>query len=845
MPDRSSGEGKSIIDLTQQSESAPSDERDRAQEEALDLATKPRRAEGEVLQGEALHEMILKTAMDGFWQADGEGRIVEVNDSYCRMSGYTREELLGKPISELEANESADDVKPHIDKITAQGEDRFESRHRRKDGSIFDVEVNVQYRAEFGKRRVAFFRDITDRKRAEEALRRSEEKYRVLFESSRDAVMTLAPSSWVFTSGNPATVRLFRTHDEAHFTSLGPWDISPERQPDGRLSVEKARDMIETAMREGSHFFEWTHRRLSGEEFPATVLLTRMEPDGQPLLQATVRDISERKQAEEALKQAHDVLERRVEQRTEELMRVNEELQTEIAERKRAEEATEMEHRRLMSVLDSIPYGIYLADQEHNLQYINPVVERDFGPIDGRKCYAYFQGRADVCPWCKSEEVFAGKSVQWEWHSPTTNKHYLLFDSPFTNQDGSVARLDLFQDITALKQAEEERRKLESKMQQVQRLESLGVLAGGIAHDFNNLLCAILGNAELAQVRASGNAPIRGNLEDIRAAAETAADLCRQLLAYAGKGRFVVEPLDLSKVVEESKPILSISPAKKAILTFNLDHTLPAVQADRSQIQQVVMNLVINASEALSDQGGAISVSTGTVDCDREYMIACHGDVDEISPGKYVYLEVSDTGCGMDTATHSRIFEPFFTTKFVGRGLGMSAVLGIVRSQKGAIWIDSEVGRGTTVRVLLPASLTMAATRSVIEQAPTGATRWHGTVLVVDDEPLVLKMASEMLTLLGFDVQTALGGREALETVSQHATGMCLILLDLSMPDMDGAETFRQLQFIKPGVRVVVSSGYTEQECSRHFEWLSVAGFLQKPYRLEALKAKLREVLGE
>ncbi len=396
-------------------------------------------------------------------------------------------------------------------------------------------------------------------------------------------------------------------------------------------------------------------------------------------------------------------------------------------------------------------------------------------------------------------------------------------------------------DITERKQAETERRKLEAQVQHVQKLESLGVLAGGIAHDFNNLLVAILGNTDLARRVLSPASPAQSYLREIEAASRRAADLCRQMLAYSGKGRFVIETLDVNEVVEEMARMLEVSISKKAVLKYELTRGLPVIEADVVQVRQVLMNLITNASEAIGDKSGIISIATGALRCDSAYLEETHL-ADDLAEGTYIYVEVADTGCGVTPEVRARMFDPFFTTKFTGRGLGMAAALGIVRGHRGAIKINSEPGKGTTVKVLFPASEKAVRARS--DRVPVGGDwKGEGTVLLVDDEQSILAVATSMLEMMGFTVVTASDGREALQVFREHEDDIVCVLLDLTMPRMDGGEAFRELRRIKPDVRVIMTSGYNEQEVTQRFVGKGLAGFLQKPFLYDALLASLREAL--
>ncbi len=395
-------------------------------------------------------------------------------------------------------------------------------------------------------------------------------------------------------------------------------------------------------------------------------------------------------------------------------------------------------------------------------------------------------------------------------------------------------------DITARKAAEEQRLSLERQMQQTQKLESLGVLAGGIAHDFNNLLTIILGNASLALDELPSMAPARDSLRVIEKTALRAAELCRQMLAYSGQGRFVIETIHLDELIHEMTALFKSSLPRQATLSLNLADALPPLRGDPSQIRQVVMNLVINAAEALGDCGGVVTVSTGAMQCRPDDLVGA-GREERLTEGMYVWLEVSDTGCGMDAETQRRVFEPFFTTKFTGRGLGLSAVLGIVHGHQGALQMVSAPGQGTTFKALFPAGPQAA----LPTPASQGAWRGAGTVLLADDEDSVRTLGARMLERIGFQVLVASDGQEALELYQVCQREIVLVLLDLTMPYMDGEETFQRLRHFDPQVRVVMTSGYAETEMAARFSDQPRCGFLQKPYTLEALTQRLREALRE
>ncbi len=375
----------------------------------------------------------------------------------------------------------------------------------------------------------------------------------------------------------------------------------------------------------------------------------------------------------------------------------------------------------------------------------------------------------------------------------------------------------------------------EAQLQHAQKLESLGVLAGGIAHDFNNLLMSILGNAELARMELGPDASAAEEFEAIETSAQRAAELTRQLLAYSGQGRFQVEPVDLSELVREMSELLRVSVSRRATFEYFLAETMPSIRADAAQVRQVVMNLITNASDAVHEHRGSVTVRTGQMFADHTYLGEAYLD-DDLPEGQYVYVEVSDTGVGMSAETQAKMFDPFFTTKFTGRGLGMAAVLGIVRAHRGAIKVYSELGKGTTIKVLFPGGAGIAAPIAFAVPEPV---RPGQTVLVVDDDDGVRRVTAKVLESAGVHALAASTGDEAVNIYREHASEVGLVLMDLTMPGLDGRDTFVLLKAINPAVRVILTSGYHEDEALEQFAEDSVVGFLQKPFRRNDLLALL------
>ncbi|HET8901478.1 MAG TPA: response regulator [Holophagaceae bacterium] len=384
-------------------------------------------------------------------------------------------------------------------------------------------------------------------------------------------------------------------------------------------------------------------------------------------------------------------------------------------------------------------------------------------------------------------------------------------------------------------------RKVEQDRMASQKLESLGLLAGGVAHDFNNLLTAMLGNLNLAQARMPGDSPIAAHLENMETSLVRAAGLTRQLLAYSGKGRFVVTAVDLSRSVREIGQLLAASIPKKLHVAYHLDEGLPPVVADAGQIQQVVMNLVTNAAEAIGDRDGTIRISTGLQRIDATYIRSTfHGQT--LEPGDFVTLEVSDDGAGMTPDVRARIFDPFFTTKASGRGLGLSAMLGILRGHRGGLKVYSEPGRGTTFKLFFPAGEGQAGPDHAPQSGQSPS--FSGLALVVDDEPLIREAVQQMLRMMGFTTLEAEDGREALDAMAKHPDGIRLVVMDLTMPGMDGREAYRRMAVEHPEARVILSSGYNEQDAVQAFLGKGLAGFIQKPYRMAELAEAVAKALG-
>jgi len=433
-----------------------------------------------------------------------------------------------------------------------------------------------------------------------------------------------------------------------------------------------------------------------------------------------------------------------------------------------------------------------------------------------------------------------GKVLNYEYRYRTLSGHEgWVSHNAYVVQDeasGQTAIQVIAHDITARKRLERERHDLEARMQQTQKLESLGVLAGGIAHDFNNLLTGILGYAGLCKEDGDPDSKLWERLDRIERGARQAAELTSEMLAYSGRGQFVVAPIQLSTLTLETSQLLHSAVSRKAHLRFELQPELPPVMGDAAQLRQVVMNLITN------DDIGTIRVHTSVVQATVEDLGNPFFELEDPQPGPHVCLEVEDTGCGMDHATLSRMFEPFFSTKFTGRGLGLAAVLGIVRGHNGSLQVDSTPGAGTHIRVLIPVD--EQAVEAPRPPRSEGRLELDGAVLVVDDEPTVRDVTTAILEAEGLTVLTARDGAEAVELYHRRRDEIGLVILDLTMPELDGAEVFRALRAVRRDLPVVLTSGYSEQHVLQQVGEDRPDGFVQKPYPPNELIEVIRRALN-
>ncbi|HJU05543.1 MAG TPA: PAS domain S-box protein [Nitrospiraceae bacterium] len=939
------------------------------------------RAEEALRASEERHRTVLTSALDGFWIIDTQGRILEVNDAYCRMMGYDRDELLGMTVSDVEAGESAAAIIQHIDVVKAKGGDRFETRHRTKDGAVLDVEVSVRYVHRDGGRFFAFFRDITERKRGDALLRQAGERFlkqeSMLLKLTRSEVLRTADrekalrhiteasaqtlgvervSIWLYSrdrhaiecadlyeaganvhsSGAELRAEAFPSYFKALATSsivaaeraaedertkefaepyLSPLGITSMMDVPiylfGKLEgvichehigsprvwtkdeqmfaasianlisltyEQEERKRVEDALRE-------SEAKLQGitHAVPGVVYQYRIGADGSQSFPFVSRGIFELfgitaeelvadagagwrlvvsedlgtltstiKQSAETLEPWVDEFRVKTPQGDVKWVRGNSLPQrqgngatvwngifTDITEHKRAEEALRASEERFKAFMNNSPAVAFMKDEQGRLIYINePFINQFSRPA------AEWLGKTDWDLWpadiaqqlrANDLAVLAGdKVVELEETVPKldgTIHQWLMFKFPFVDVTGKKVLAGIGLDIT-------DRKQLEEQLRHSQKMEAVGRLAGGVAHDFNNLLTVMTGYSQLLLGRLGPEDPLRSDVEGISQAGDRAVALTKQLLAFSR--RQVVQPkvLDVNVVVANLVDMLQRLIGEDIRLVTRLASSQAYVKFDPGQLEQVLVNLSVNARDAMPE-GGTLTIET-------EQAYEGHGEA-TVDPtalrGPAVRLVVRDTGCGMDAETRSHLFEPFFTTKALGKGtgLGLPTVYGIISQNGGTIGVESVPGEGTTFTVILPkVEADVPADRATT--APEGRARGTETILVVEDQGMVRKYVSDVLKEHGYHLLEATSGDDALRCSAEYRGRIDLLLTDVVMPRMGGRQLSQQFAATRPDTKVVFMSGYAGDAVLRD-EILNGTAFLQKPIAPETLLSKIRELL--
>ncbi|MEI6702665.1 MAG: PAS domain S-box protein [Deltaproteobacteria bacterium] len=807
------------------------------------------------------------------------GDIVDANYAAAEFYGYSKDKLLTLNIAVINRL-NPDLVECERRKAFHEEKSYFVFPHKLSSGEIRTVEVHSTPIVINDKPQLfSIIHDITERKQAEEALIESEFRWKFALEGAGDGVWDWnVQTGEAFYSPRYKEMLGFAENEIGNTSEEWLKRIHPEDAPgvmtalkpylDGKTGT--ARVEFRMLCKDGS--WKWIVGR---------GMVVSLDSDGKPLrMIGTNTDITDRKQREAYLE-----LSRKALQILNEPGDVPDTIRHILAELK-AGTGFDAVGISLQSG-DDFPYLYSLGFSADFLQKENSLLARD---SDGGVCR---NSDGSVCLECTCGLVIMGKidptnplftrggscwtndspqllgipadmdprlhprneCIHQNYNSvalvPIRNKEKIVGLLHFNDRRTGRFTLDIVEILEGVatnigaalmrKQAEEEFKKLEQQLRQSQKLESLGVLSGGIAHDFNNILAIIIGYCGLTMMDYE---TAENNIPEIEKAAERAAALCRQMLAYAGKAQLAKSQVNFCALVGEMLELLKSTLPQNAMIKSDLSTDIPVIDADASQLSQVVMNLIINASEAIGNEQGEIQVSLANAT-----VIAGQSDKDyngkAIPPGGYILLSVTDNGCGMDEETKWRIFEPFYTTKFTGRGLGMSAVLGIIKSHGGALQLFSQIGHGSTFKVYLPVSTTgITVGEDQTASAPSAPWRGSGTILLVEDEDEVRHIAKALLKNFGFTVLEAVNGKEGLELYQKNASEISLVLTDMGMPVMDGYEMFHKLKSLNPELPIIISSGYGDTEVSSRIGSDNIAGLISKPYNPDQLREVLKRVVG-
>jgi len=750
------------------------------------------RAEAALRASESEMRALFAGMTDVVLVLDAEGRYLKVAPTKPSNLYKPSADLLGKTLHETFPKEQADFFLAHVRRALNEGRKHNVEYLLQIEGTEIWFDGCVSPMSHDSVLWIA--RDITERKHAEEALREGEERYRLLFESNPQPMWVYDLETLRFLAVNEAAIRHYG-YSRAEFLAMTVKDIRPPED------VPALMDNVANVQGGFDEASTWRHLKKDGSRIDVEVTSHELVFAGRRAELVLANDVTERKRVERELRRSEE---------------------------------------RYRDLVENAHDIIYTQDLEGNYTSINSAVERVTG-YTREEALGMNVKHVAAPEYLEKARLMitrklAGESVmayEVEIIAKDGRRVRVELNTSLIIQDGVVVGIQgIARDVT-------ERKELEEQLRQAQKMEAVGKLAGGVAHDFNNLLTVINGYSDLIAKRLREEDPLRNNVEEIRKAGERAASLTRQLLAFSRKQVLQPKVIDLNEVVRETEQMLRRLIGEDIELRASLGPWLGSVKADPGQMEQVLMNLAVNARDAMP-RGGKLTISTENVYLDEEYA-AHHVSV---APGRYVILAVSDTGTGMDEQTRARIFEPFFTTKVAGKGtgLGLSTVYGIVKQSGGYVWVYSEVGRGTTFKIYLPR---VDAGAQVYSQTPSHARELGGTeaVLLAEDDELVRNMIRFILSDHGYKVLAAANGAAAL-SIFERTEPIHLLLTDVVMPGMSGRELADRLTRLRPEMKVLFMSGYTEDAIVHHGVLDEGVNFIQKPFTPDDLARKVREVLG-
>lgn len=842
---------------------------ERELQSTIEIALYRHKAEQKLRDSERRYRSLVDNSQGLIWTHDLDGKLLSINPAAAHLLGYEPKEIVGRSLKDFMPSEHHLELDHYLARMLDQDSDDGIVQVSTRTGESRLLQYRNVRQDEPGRDAyvLAHAADVTDRMRMEQVLRDQNAYLTALHETTLGLMSRLDLEDLLEQIIARAAALVGTEHGYVFL-------LSPQRNVDGEQEMimrvgigayngfkgtkaNRGVGLAGTVFQTGEPLVVDDYRNWSGRLALSSRDILRAVA-GVPLKSGSqtvgVIGLAYLEEGRRFGKEEMQALNRFGELASISLdnARLYEAVQSELVERKRAEEGVRRAESFLNTVVDNLPYMIFVKDaQDLRFVRLNKAGENLLGvsssQLIGKNDYDVVPvEEAEFFEKKDRETLMMGKMVdipEEPIETPKGRRYLHTKKIPVIDADGQPRYLvAIAEDITERKLEEERQRAFERKLQETQKLESLGVLAGGIAHDFNNLLVSILGNVGLVLVDLEPDSPVREPVEQIKVAAQRAADLTRQMLAYSGKGRFVMQRINLNSVITEITQLLQVSISKNAALRFNLTQNLAPIEGDVTQVRQILMNLIVNASDAIGEGQGTIGLTTGAVNADREYLAGSFMAPD-LPEGHYAFVEVADDGVGMDKETQEKIFDPFFTTKFTGRGLGLAAVLGIVRGHGGAIKVYSEPGHGSVFRVLLP----IKDVPHEIEKPPTDTlkAKGNGTVLVIDDEEVVRNVTKRMLARLGYTPILAEDGPSGIEIYKKNKEDIVCVLLDMTMPRMSGEETIGHLKKVNPDVRVLLMSGYSEQEASTRFNGKGIGAFMQKPYTPQDLQEKLNEILSE